>query len=74
MKVWLLMCYMITMVTEVTLLVLMLNFVSFYDYMENCILNLNKDSLSQCCGPNRVFEKFGFTAILKDNRVHVKES
>ena len=45
-----------------------------YDCMENCILDLNQDSLSQCCGPHCVFEKFGFTAVLKDNRVHEKKS
>ena len=43
-----------------------------YDCMENCILDLNKDSFSQCCGTNYVFAKFGFTAVLKDNRLHAK--
>ena len=45
-----------------------------YDCMENCILDLNQDSLSQCCGPHCIFEKFEFTAVLKDNRVHAKKA
>ena len=38
-----------------------------YDCVEGCILDLKKDSLSQCCGSNCVFEKIGFTAAFKDN-------
>ena len=37
-----------------------------YDCIENCIMDLNKDSLSQYCGPNCVFEFFEFMAVLKD--------
>ena len=44
-----------------------------YDCMEICMMDINTDRLSQYCGLNCVFGKFGFTAILKDNRVHAKK-
>lgn len=38
-----------------------------YDISEDFILELTRDNLSLCCGPNMVFDKFEKVAILKEN-------